>query len=136
MKMHLEEMAGTPDPRNGFMSRPFPIENLQLPVIDPTVSYFSMTVRHSVDMGDFSSTRISVDLQSQGARIADGDQGQNQEELAEERGTLISVGMTIPKEISDPVLSMKEPDLSIRNEVPSQNPRHPTILEPLLGYKS
>ena len=127
MKMDLKEMAGTPDPGIGFMGRPFPIEHPRLPVLDPMVSYFSMTVRHSVDMEDFSSTRIPVDVQLQLPGVTDSTQGMNEDEFAEELGTLISVGMCIPKEIS-------AARLCTQNSVLSEGSKdlvQPVILAPL-----
>jgi hypothetical protein len=60
--MHLEERAGTPNPKNGFLGKPYPIEHPQLPIIDPTASYYAMTTRHSVDVGRLSSFNLSTDF--------------------------------------------------------------------------
>ncbi|EPE31980.1 hypothetical protein GLAREA_12062 [Glarea lozoyensis ATCC 20868] len=62
MRMNLEEKTGTPNPKNGFLGKPYPIEHPQLPIIDPTASYYAMTTRHSVDMGRMSSFNVSTDL--------------------------------------------------------------------------
>jgi hypothetical protein len=50
MRIHFEEIAGTPDPKKGFLGKRYPTEHPQLPVIDSNASHYSMTTRHSVDM--------------------------------------------------------------------------------------
>jgi hypothetical protein len=131
MKMHLEERAETFNPKNGFLGRPYPIEHPRLPIIDSTTSHFSMTTRHGVDMEQFSSARVLVNIELQQAEAPDNKRVPRTREISPDISTLISAGMSIPTVGLEPAVGTKKSIQTSDTKVATGSPVEHIILPPL-----